>query len=151
MIVNDVTVRPLSGEDLSDVSCMEKAYFSHPWSYEDIQKSLNDPYTVFYVACTEKEIRGYIGLRFGMDTADILTICVAEKYRHCGIGGKLLTEAIQRVREWELDPLFLDVRESNLPARRLYESFGFTALTVRKNYYRDPVEDAVVMIKEIKS
>ncbi len=149
MIVSDFSVRPLAAEDIPDVAGLERSVFSHPWTAGDLEKSLTDPYTHFFVGVNEEATYGYIGLRFGTDTADILTLCVDEKYRRCGIAAALLETAIRFVRENKLDPLFLEVRASNVSARALYEKYGFSVLSIRKKYYRDPVEDAVIMRKEI--
>ena len=96
-------------------------------------------------AFREGELLGYAWFQFVMDEGYVGNVAVAEPYRRAGIG-RALTEAMLALgRERGLAFLTLEVRESNLPARRLYERCGFETVGLRKNYYERPGEDAVLM------
>ena len=81
-----------------------------------------------------------------LDEADITNVAVRPQYRRQGIGLQLVTMMLGMMGRLGVTSVLLEVRESNIPAIRLYERYGFTAYNKRKNYYRNPAEDAVLMV-----
>jgi len=88
---------------------------------------------------------GYVIAHHAVDEAEILNLGVSPGWRRVGIGRALINEVIALLRERGISSVFLEVRESNDAAQRLYESLGFTRVGRRRHYYRRPPEDAVVL------
>ena len=114
-----------------------------PWSREDFETCVSSPLRHYLVAEDDTgRIVAYGGFQQVFDTADIENIAVEEDCRRKGIAKALFTALLDKGRENGVSRFFLEVRDSNLPAIRLYESFGFVEIAVRKDYYREPREDA---------
>ncbi len=150
MIVNDLIIDKMRTEDISVIAAAEKRHFSTPWTERELQAHLDGETTVFWVARLGETVVGYLGRNHSFETMDILTICVLEDYRRAGIGRALLSFLEQEAAEKCVQRILLEVRPSNNKAKSLYEQFGYTLLHVRKKYYTDPVEDALIMQKEIE-
>ncbi|MBO7127973.1 ribosomal protein S18-alanine N-acetyltransferase [bacterium] len=103
---------------------------------------------VFAVLRKEK-LAGFLILSAVLDEAEILEVAVSESQRRNGIGSELMDEVFVWCAENGISHIFLEVRESNFPARAYYKKYGFVENGLRKNYYRDPVENAVLMSKEL--
>lgn len=151
MIANNLSLAPMTAEDIVYVANTEKENFATPWDEAALCRSLSDSAENFFVAKYQGRCVGYIGILDGMETADIITLCVSGEYRGQGIATALLQYVFLLLKKNGTEKVFLEVRESNAPARTLYERFGFTYLNKRVKYYKEPVEDAWVMIKEIAS
>ncbi len=106
------------------------------------------PYKVFAVIREEKAA-GFLILSTVLDEAEILEVAVSEKSRRCRIGSELMEEVFEWCAKNGISRIFLEVRESNFPARMYYKKYGFAENGLRKNYYRDPVENAVLMSKKM--
>ena len=151
MTANNVIIREMCADDITFVAENEKKNFSTPWREADLTKALDHPTELFYVATLNAKRVGYIGLMLSLDSADILNVCVVDEYRGRGVATKILSFVLDQLSDRGIDKVFLEVRQSNLPARALYEKFGFVYLNKRKNYYKEPIEDAWVMVKETVS
>lgn len=138
-------IRPLQVEDMVTVAAIERESFSKPWSEEELFKCVKLANYRFFVAEEDGRVVGYAGLLTCLDEADLTTVAVTEAYRRRGIARALLEEIQLYAREREIRYLFLEVRASNQPARALYEKCGFQEVGRRKDYYQDPVEDAILM------
>jgi ribosomal-protein-alanine N-acetyltransferase len=97
------------------------------------------------VAEEDEKIVGYVVALDGADVGDILNLAVTEGGRRRGLGRALVEAIVDRLAERGVREVFLEVRESNAPARGLYSKFGFKEVGRRKGYYRRPVEDAIVL------
>ncbi len=151
MTVNDIKIQLSHLQDAQKMEEIERACFSTPWSKEMIERDIKSEQSRFWCAATEDgEPVGHIGLTFAADTADITTVAVLPQYRRRGIAHALLRAAIAFCEEHKIVGLFLEVRQSNEAARSLYEKMGFEKISVRKGYYKDPMEDAVIYRKEIQ-
>ena len=137
----------MTAETVPAVSKLENACFSTPWSEKSIREEMNNEWAFWLTAMEGESLLGYIGIQFGLDGGDIMTIATEPELRGKGIGKKLVLAAVERLQEKHLGYLTLEVRPSNLPAIALYESLGFREVGRRKKYYRDPVEDALLMTK----
>ena len=136
---------PMIQEDLRDVLAIENSSFSIPWSQASFESALRNPTTHPIVYRQNGQIVGYAVSSLIYETAELYNIAVSPLHRKIGIGAKLLEFVIQNCSENGAETLFLEVRRSNSSARKLYESFGFVYDSVRKNYYKEPVEDALLM------
>jgi ribosomal-protein-alanine N-acetyltransferase len=109
------------------------------------------PLAIVLVAAADDRVVGYGAATGAWEDGEILNVAVSGTARRQGIGGILLDAAISALREQRVERVFLEVRESNTAARGLYKSRGFAEISVRRGYYRRPVEDAVVMRLELRT
>ena len=138
-------LRKMEAFDILQISEMERRYFSQPWSAESLQKAASDSNYVIYVCSENGNILGYCGLLCMGPEADIVFVCTEEKARRRGIAKMLLSACMEEGKQRGVGDVFLEVREGNTPARTLYQSFGFCETGIRKNYYDQPKENAVLM------
>jgi len=140
-------IRGMTCNDVDAVCEIEKASFSVPWSREIFVETLDNEDNEFYVAEADSEIAGYINLWYVLDEVTVANIAVAKDFRRKGIGGALMEYALDIAREKGMSAATLEVRQSNYPAIKLYESFGFESAGIRPDYYEKPREGAVIMWK----
>ena len=144
-----MNIRKMKDTDIAAVSRIEKLTHIQPWS----ENLLTDCYHSDYLCLVaeekdyQKELKGYIILSQVLDEAHLLNLCVSLKYQGFGLGRELTARGIKEVVKRGARKMFLEVRRSNMRAIRLYESFGFSEIGIRTNYYQgSPLsEDAVVM------
>jgi [ribosomal protein S18]-alanine N-acetyltransferase len=137
-------IRPARPADVAAVAAIERAVFSDPWSANDFTECLAAE-TPFLVAVRGSTVAGYAVAHCAADEGEILNLGVATPQRRGGIGRALVERLLEELRERGVRVVYLEVRESNVAARRLYESMGFAAVGRRARYYRRPVEDAVIL------
>lgn len=137
-------IRPAQVADVGDVGAIEKAVFSDPWSANDFGECVSSR-VPFLVAEEHGTIAGYVVAHFGADEGEILNLGVATAHRRQGLGRALVQGVVALLAERGVRAVYLEVRESNAGARRLYQSLGFGEVARRARYYRRPVEDAVVL------
>ncbi|MGI6040876.1 MAG: ribosomal protein S18-alanine N-acetyltransferase [Candidatus Alectryocaccobium sp.] len=142
-------IRSMGFEDIEAVVKIEKENFSVPWDENGFLSFMLREGTIFLTALNDNEVVGYCGLISAADEADITNVSVSQSMRKKGIGGMLLSELIKEAGESGIKKIFLEVRESNIPAISLYNGFGFKQVGMRKDYYEKPVENALLMLKEL--
>ncbi|MFN2601685.1 MAG: ribosomal protein S18-alanine N-acetyltransferase [Gemmatimonadaceae bacterium] len=145
-------IRAATMDDLSQVAAIERDSFGDPWPQQSFEEILRSGATIFLIAtmAETKAIAGYvIGLTVA-DIGEILNLAVARPDRRQGVGGELLDAGISAVEAGGAREIFLEVRESNNAALGLYGSRGFAALARRSRYYRNPVEDALVLRRAVE-
>ena len=130
------------------VAELEKLCFSDPWSEQSIASELDNVLALWYVALDGDRVVGYIGSQTICGETDVMNIAVHPDYRRRGIGQILIEELVREVKNLGSISLTLEVRSSNAPAVSLYEKLGFSQVGLRKNYYRNPKEDALILRKE---
>lgn len=141
-----MTIRAMTIEDIPAVAAMEAQDSRTPWSDTAILTYFVRDDTLLMVAAgADGEIEGFCGLLRLDPEAEILDITVRHDMRRRGIGEALLTAVLDKAEESGIHTVYLEVREGNLPARRLYEKLRFEAYGRRPRYYTEPVEDAIVM------
>ena len=152
-------IREMAFDDISQDAEVERENSLTPWDENGLLTYLLRNDTIFLVASDpfegaetadddsyiEPHIYGYVGLLMVPYESDILNITVRNENRRAGIGTELLTEIMARCPEHGVSVIHLEVRESGVPARNLYRKMGFREDGIRKRYYTDPVEDAVLM------
>lgn len=139
-------LRRMTEADLDKVAELESRIFSSPWSKNGFAESLAQSYSHFFVA-EENEILGYCGVHNLGGDGEITNVAVDENYRGKGIAYKMLLFAMAETRKEGIEAFTLEVRSSNTPAIKLYEKLGFENRGVRKNFYENPKEDAIIMWK----
>lgn len=135
--------------DIENVIAIERVSFQFPWSVRFFLEELQVECARSVLAEMEGRIVGYVLFWLLSEDVDIHNIAVHPEFRRHGIGRGLLEQVVAAARHREYTRVTLDVRRSNAPAQRLYESFGFTLRGVRKGYYSDNGEDALVMALEL--
>ncbi len=156
MMVQALDIRPASEIDLPGVLRIERESFSDPWSAESFETSLALDRMHFLVADGAgigegggSEVLGYVIALVVLDEAEIANIAVSASARCRGIGGQLLDAMVADLVQQAVQKVYLEVRESNVAARALYESRDFREVGRRRGYYRQPSEDALVLKREI--
>ena len=142
-------IRHMTKEDCVQVAAIEAASFSVPWSLNAFTETVEKENFRYFVAEEEGEILGYCGFLFVLDEAEIPNVCVKASARKRGIGKQIMTALMEEAKKLGMAVLYLEVRESNTPARTLYKSLGFEENGIRKNFYEHPVEHAVLMSKTL--
>lgn len=129
------------------IALLESEVFPDAWSYRDIQNLICSEGAMCFSAIDEGEVVAYVIGRLIAPEGEIYRVAVKPEKRKRGIAYRLLDYAVKTSRGKGLERLFLEVRSKNIPAINLYTAYGFTEIGVRKNYYKDPVDDAIVMLK----
>ena len=140
-------IREMREQDAAAVAQIEAENFSKPWKEADFLGAVRDEKALYLVAYLDKILVGYIGMWMVLDEGEITNVSVKKEYQGQKIGRALLERLEDLGRVKGVVSYFLEVRESNERARALYESCGFSAISVRKNFYEEPVENGVVMCK----
>ncbi len=144
-----LSVREIRTEDLDTVTAIESLSFSRPWTRNMFYQEMGNPRSIIRVAELNGNIIGYVCASFVLDEGHILDIAVNSLYRKKGIATVLVNDVLSNLRKFGIKRIFLEVRVSNRSALSFYEKIGFESIGSRKDYYRDPVEDAVTMSCDI--
>jgi [ribosomal protein S18]-alanine N-acetyltransferase len=140
----------MTAADIENVIAIERASFQFPWSTRFFLDELQVDCARSILAEVEGRIVGYVLFWFLPEEVDIHNIAVHPDFRRQGIGRLLLEQVVDAARRQERLRVTLDVRFSNGPAQHLYRSFGFVIRGLRKGYYSDNGEDALVMALELR-
>ena len=132
--------------DSGEIAAAEAEIFSDPWSERDILSTISTEGSMCYTALLDGRVIAYLIGRQIPPEGEIYRIAVLPSHRRRGIAYRLLDYAVKCERGNGLESLFLEVREQNTPARKLYSSYGFREIGIRKNYYRNPDDNAVLML-----
>lgn len=152
----NITIEDMKEGDLSEVLKIEEESFSDPWTYSMFNAELSNPFSYQWVARgvardNSVVLTGFICFWIVEDEAHILDLAVHPLYRRRGVGSLLIKTSLDYWKDAGVKSAYLEVRESNEDARRLYERFGFKVITRRPKYYTRPREDAYVMFRDLKS
>ena len=143
-----VQIRQMQMDDMESVMEIENENFVHPWTETGLFTFLIREDTLFLVAEEKGEVLGYCGIVAVMDEGDVVKVAVAKKSQNQGIGTMLMDELIRTAADQGVTRLFLEVRAGNPGAIHLYKKSGFVQTGIRKNYYEELGEDALVMMRE---
>ena len=141
-------IETMNASHVAQIAELEKLCFSDPWSTNSIASELDNKLAFWLVAMEENQVAGYIGSQTVMDETDMMNVAVHPDYRRKGIAEALINDLVENLKKMGSHCLTLEVRASNVPAITLYEKLGFTEIGRRKNYYRNPREDALILRKE---
>lgn len=143
ILADEISLRRMQEEDVEAVAAMEEALFSDAWSRNSLKNMTDSRCDFGYVCVGPNGILAYCLVRQVLDEGEILRIATSKNCQRRGFAEQLLRGLMT-----ELSPVTiwnLEVRESNYPAIHLYEKLGFSPIGVRKNYYREPTENALLM------
>ena len=143
-----MTILTMNEKHVAAVAALEKICFSDPWSENSVASELHNKLALWLVAEEEGEVAGYIGSQTVMDESDMMNVAVHPDHRRKGIAEALVLSLVEELKQKGSRCLTLEVRASNAPAIALYEKLGFSQIGRRKNYYRNPREDALILRKE---
>ncbi len=144
MKMNEFTIRSANADDIAEIAKLESLCFSDPWEPVYFENLLRNPSLKIFVACSGETPVGYGIIAIIVDEGEILNVAVSPEYRGLGLGRMLMNEMIGICKTSLVSSLFLEHRESNTPAAKLYESLGFIEFGRRRRYYKNPVEDAIL-------
>ena len=143
-----IEIVAMTEDHVTQVAELEKLCFSDPWSERSVASEVHNQLALWLVALDGNRVAGYVGSQTVIDESDMMNIAVHPDYRRQGIARLLVDHLVEELKKRGSHCLTLEVRASNDPARRLYDSMGFIQVGLRKNYYRNPKEDACILRKE---
>jgi [ribosomal protein S18]-alanine N-acetyltransferase len=144
--MSNIVIRPMELFDLDEIMKIEKESFATPWDRSSFENELQDnKFANYYILSDGDQIVGYCGLWVVFDAAQITNIAILPQFRGKKYGEMLFDYVVKQAKELEATELSLEVRVSNVVAQKLYRKFGLVPVGVRKNYYIDNQEDAIVM------
>ena len=138
-------IRRATSADTARLAELERICFSDPWSPAGLREMISANLTIGLVALSGETIIGYAIARYAADSGEILNLAVAPEHRREGVAAHLIDALLEGLRCREVREVYLEVRESNGPARALYKEKGFLVAGMRRAYYRYPTEDALVL------
>jgi len=145
-----VKVRFMQKGDIDQVLLIEQRSFPAPWSTQAYLSELSNKFARYFVLLEGKQVIGYAGMWVFAGESHITTIAVHPEYRSLGYGRMLMLTLIEYSKQRGVDTIILEVRVSNSFAIKLYTSLGFKRIGVRRNYYIETREDAIVMLRRLK-
>ena len=134
-------------DDATEIANIEEKVFGDPFCKKDIFSYICSDTGMCFTASDDSGVVGYIIGRKILPEGEIYRIAVREDKRQRGIGYRLLSFAMKTERGSGVETVFLEVRSKNAPARALYTAYGFKEISIRKNYYQNPTDDAIIMVK----
>lgn len=139
-------IRKMTLADVEAVFAIEVATFPTPWTLDSFYYEMNENQYAHYLVCEDETgIIGFCGIWLVIDAAQITNVAVVETARGRGLGEAMMLEAMRIAREADMDTMSLEVRVTNTVAQNLYRKLGFLDGGIRKGYYTDNGEDALVM------
>lgn len=144
------TIERLYTNDMAAVAELEAACFSSPWTEKQLQDAVCLPHFIVYGLKRQGRLLAYVSLGLAPGELEVLNLATRQDCRRQGLGKKLLEAALEAAKNESKEPveqIVLEVREGNAPARGLYATLGFTKVGLRKCYYQDNGENALIMAR----
>ena len=141
-------IEKMTRAHVSQVARLEALCFSDPWSESSVASELENELSLWLVALEGDTLAGYVGSQTVMGETDMMNVAVHPDFRRQGVGESLILALVEQLKALDSHSLTLEVRASNAPASSLYEKLGFSQVGLRKNYYRNPREDACILQKK---
>jgi ribosomal-protein-alanine N-acetyltransferase len=142
-----IDIQFMNAQHLDEISRIESDTFGTPWTRGDFERELSNKIAIYITALENNHVIGYAGMWHIVNEGHIVNVAVKEENRQQGVGTLLIKGLIDIAIEKEMMGLTLEVRISNIPGQRLYHKFGFKAEGIRRRYYSDTGEDALIMWK----
>ena len=146
----NVNVRLMDENDIDEVVDISNLSFSSPWHRSSYEQELSNSLARYFVATLDGKIVGFVGTWIIVDESHITNVAVHPDYRGLKIGSKLIEALIDYCDNQKCIAYTLEVRAGNKSAISLYEKFGFKVDGIRKEYYQDNKEDALLMWRRIQ-
>ena len=145
-MINNIEIKEMKIEHLDGVMVVENLSFKIPWSRNSFLEELTtNDLAIYIVAISDEQVIGYGGLWRVFDEGHITNIAVHPEFRRCGAASKIMDEILDLCGKNDIKSITLEVRKSNIAAQNLYKKYGFTIEGMRKKYYADTGEDALIM------
>ena len=144
-------ITEMNAAHVPQVAELERICFADPWSEKSVASELDNKWALWLVAVEDDQVIGYIGSQTSIDETDVMNVAVHPDFRRRGIAESLIIRLVEELKNRGSHALMLEVRASNAPAIALYEKSDFLQVGCRKNYYRNPKEDALILRKEWSS
>lgn len=145
-MINNIEIKEMKIEHLDGVMVVENLSFKIPWSRNSFLEELTtNDLAIYIVAISDEQVIGYGGLWRVFDEGHITNIAVHPEFRRCGAASKIMDEILNLCSKNDIKSITLEVRKSNIAAQNLYKKYGFTIEGMRKKYYADTGEDALIM------
>ena len=145
-----IIIREINILDVDIIFIIEKNSYSNPWTFNDLKKEVQNSFSKNFLIKKSNKIIGYIFTHIVIDQMQINNFCVSEEFRRCGYAKHLMKNTIAYIKSVDIKHVYLDVRENNVAAIKLYSSSGFKIDSIRKNYYSDG-ENAILMSRDLSS
>lgn len=143
--MTEIAFRKMTEEDLLGVMALENLSFRSPWCMQSFVEELNNPVAYYLLAIDGETVVGYAGVWVIFDEAHITNVAILPAYQRQGLGACMMYKIMCKAKEKGACSMTLEVRPSNTAALALYQKLGFYSAGVRKNYYKDTQEDAMIM------
>ena len=140
-----MNIREALPTDIPQLFLLESSCFADPWSQKSLRDTLNEDHSYMLIAEENGRICGYLNTTFVLDEMNLNRICVLPQYRRIGLGTALVGRMFDYARTHGICTIYLEVRESNDSAQRVYRRFGFKVVGERANFYQNPTETGLVM------
>ena len=142
-------IMKMNADHVASVAAIEKECFGRDaWSERSVAGELDNALALWLVAVENGAVAGYVGSQTVCGETDMMNVAVTADYRRQGLGEKLVLALVEELKAMGSQCLTLEVRDSNTPARTLYEKLGFAEVGRRPRYYQNPKEDALILRKE---
>ena len=149
-MINEIRIVRAGQEHIDDIEDVEKLSFKIPWSRQSIiDEFMNNEAAIYYCAIAGDKAVGYAGMWQVLDEGHITNIAVHPEFRCCGLGSALMEALLGEAGVRGITALTLEVRKTNFNAQALYRKYGFEDGGMRKAYYADNNEDAIIMWKRL--
>ncbi len=145
----NIKIKTANEEDLPKILEIEQKTFTDPWVKSQFKECLTSESKYIYFAMINSDIAGYIVFEHVLDEGHLSNLAVKNEYQKKGVGSELVKHILVKAGKIGLKFLMLEVRVSNEKARNFYAKLGFKEIGTRKMYYKDPVEDALMLKFEI--
>ena len=140
-------ITTMKAAHVPQVAAIEKECFHDPWSENAVASELDNELSLWLVTVEGDTVAGYIGSQTVLGETDMMNVAVTAPYRRQGIAEGLILALVEALKGRGSRSLTLEVRASNEPAKALYAKLGFEPIGLRKRYYRNPKEDALILRK----
>lgn len=148
MTDSSILISKMTIKDIEDILVIENLCFTLPWSFDSFYNEIQlNKFAHYHIISFENKVVGYIGVWQVLDEGHITNVAIHPEYRHKGLACKLIEHTLDFCIRNKIHSVTLEVRKSNIPALNLYKKFGFAEEGIRKGYYADNNEDAIIMWK----
>ncbi|MGE5328368.1 MAG: ribosomal protein S18-alanine N-acetyltransferase [Deltaproteobacteria bacterium] len=146
MTEDNIIIKNMTVNDIEEILIIENLCFTIPWTYESFFNELElNKFAHYNIILFDNQVAGYIGFWQVLDEGHITNVAIHPKFRRIGLACKLIEHTLNFCRYMNITSLTLEVRQSNIPAQNLYRKYGFVEEGIRKQYYKDNNEDAIIM------
>ena len=140
-----IDISLMTEDDIDEVLNISALSLKESWSRDSFFNELSNPVAKYLIAKVDDKVVGFAGIWTVLDEGQITNIAVHSDFRNSKVGSALVEGLISNLNEWKLNSMTLEVRKSNIPAQNLYKKYGFKEEGLRKRYYSDNNEDAIIM------